>query len=77
MLDPLRKYIPKYFFKAANRQLSFNQAQQIMIQFRSEVQGDQVVPAESFADYFANLYTNPQLALEPITRTQSSAEVII
>ena len=77
VLDLLRKYIPKYFFKAANRQLSFNQAQQIMVQFRSEVQGDQVIPAENFADYFANLYTCPQPALSPIPRTQSSAEVII
>ena len=74
MLDLLRKYIPKYFFKAANRQLSFNQAQQIMVQFRSEVQGDQVIPAENFADYFANLYTCPQLSLLPIPWTQSSAE---
>ena len=40
VLDLPRKYIPKYFFKAVNRQLSFNQAQQIMKQFRSEVQDD-------------------------------------
>ena len=77
VLGLLRKYIPKYFFKAVNRQLSFNQGQQIMQHFRSEVDGDHIVEAQPFIEYFADLYTRPQMALRRIHRTQSSAEVII
>ena len=66
VLGLLRKYIPKYFFKAVNRQLSFNQGQQIMQHFRSEVDGDQITEAQPFPDYFAELYTQSRIALQRI-----------
>ena len=31
LMDLLRRYVPKYFFKCVNRQLSFNQGQRLMI----------------------------------------------
>ena len=50
-MDLLRRYIPKYFFKCVNRQLSFNQGQRLMISFRSRVEGGNIVPEASLAEY--------------------------
>ena len=43
-MDLLRRYIPKYFFRCVNRQLSFNQGQNLMQSFRSKVVEGQIVP---------------------------------
>ena len=71
VMDLLRRYIPKYFFKCVNRQLSFNQGQRLMIAFRSRVEEGIIVPEASLADYLRTLYTDNQLALGRPIRTES------
>lgn len=48
-----------------------------MIHFRSRIEDDRICPPQPFHEYFAELYSRPDLALPRIRRTQSSAEVII
>ena len=48
-----------------------------MVQFRSSIENGLITQPQPFPEYFADLYTRPDLALPRIRRTQSSAEVII
>ena len=48
-----------------------------MVHFRSSTENGLIIPAQPFPEYFADLYTRPDLALQRIRRTQSSEEVII
>ena len=69
VMDLLRRYVPKYFFKCVNRQLSFNQGQRLMIHFRSRIENGIIIPEIPLAEYLSGLYSDPALALGPIRRT--------
>ena len=48
-----------------------------MIKFRSRVEDGIIIPEIPLSDYLSGLYTDPNLALGPIHRTQSDPDVII
>ena len=73
-MDLLRRYVPKYFFKCVNRQLSFNQGQPLMLSFKSRVVDGAITPEASLPEYLGQLYTDQDLALERISRTHYDIE---